>query len=152
MRRLAARPCYVTIEEMVEDFASAASRHLRDAESLQEHHAWDNAAYLAGYVAECSLKAVIERGGRPPRIHVSELSSHVLRLAADLGLAARRYRVDLDPDLDAIRGSWHTDLRYSRTGTVDEDRSRQMVAEARGVFWRTVVAMVLDGLYPQVPR
>jgi HEPN domain-containing protein len=137
---------------MLEDFASAAARHLRDAESLQQHDAWDNAAYLAGYVAECSVKAVIELSRKAPRIHLSALSPLLVRLAADLAGAARRYRVDLDPDLDAIRDSWQTDLRYSRTGSVDEAQSKKMVAQAKRVFERTIGAMVLDGLYSRVPR
>lgn len=40
-----------------ENFEAAARRHLDDAAILFDAHRFDNAVYLAGYVAECSLKA-----------------------------------------------------------------------------------------------
>jgi len=40
-------------------FAQAAGRHLADSETLAAGSRLDNAVYLAGYVVECSLKAVI---------------------------------------------------------------------------------------------
>lgn len=137
---------------MDHDYASAAARHLRDASFLHEGQAWDNAAYLTGYVAECSVKAVVERAGRVPQIHLQEFSPRILVMAADLGWAARRYRIDLDPDLDALVAVWDTRLRYSKTGTVTKERSEQTLKQARQVFQRTVGRMVLDGLYSQVPR
>jgi hypothetical protein len=51
------------------DYVSAASRHRRDANFLFENKHHDNAAYIAGYVAECALKAIIEIAGRPPKVH-----------------------------------------------------------------------------------
>ena len=137
---------------MIEDYASAASRHLRDARYLHEGERWDNAAYLAGYVAECAVKAVINQAGRAPQVHLRELTPPLLLLAADLGAAARRYRIDLDPDLHALRLAWSTDLRYARTDTCDEFGATQMLAQAGRVYQRTIQAMVLDGLYAQVLR
>ncbi len=54
---------------VIEDFASAASRHLRDAKLLLLEGRFDNAGYLVGYVAECGVKALIAMAGRPPKIH-----------------------------------------------------------------------------------
>jgi hypothetical protein len=48
------------------DFPSATARHLRDAEYLLASSP-ANARYLAGYVAERALKAVIERSD--PMLH-----------------------------------------------------------------------------------
>ena len=45
------------------DYASAAARHWEDAISLTQASRFDNSAYLAGYVVECSLKSLIEISG-----------------------------------------------------------------------------------------
>ena len=49
--------------QMQEHYASAASRHVEDARYLCDARRWDNAGYLAGYVVECGVKAVINRAG-----------------------------------------------------------------------------------------
>jgi hypothetical protein len=143
----------VNITCMDSDFASAAARHLRDAEHLSGTERWDNAAYLAGYVGECSLKAVIERAGCvPPRVHLDEIDEQHVLLVADLSYAARRYPVDLDADLAALRTAWRPGLRYSTTGTIQQPQAQRMLAEARRAYVQTIGNMVLDGLYEGVPQ
>jgi hypothetical protein len=137
---------------MQPDFASAAARHLRDAEGLIQVSRWDNAAYLAGYVGECSLKAVIARAGVPPLQHLNQLDDRHLLLAADLDYAARRYPVDLDADLTSLRASWTPDLRYSATGTIQQVQAQNMVSEAKQAYLRTIGSMILDGLYVGIPQ
>lgn len=48
-----------------DDHPEAAGKHLGDALVLSEAKRWDGAAYLAGYVVECSLKClvIIEHNG-----------------------------------------------------------------------------------------
>ena len=75
-----------------------------------------------------------------------------MTLAADLSLAGRRYPVDMDADIEVVRGKWTTAFRYSRTGTLGESEALALVASAERVFERTVVSMVLDGLFERVPR
>jgi HEPN domain-containing protein len=53
-----------TIEE---DYGSAARRHLHDARTLLIAERFDNAAYLAGYVVECSMKKLLEIHGHGAR-------------------------------------------------------------------------------------
>lgn len=137
---------------MKPDFASAASRHLCDAERLVQALRWDNAAYLAGYVGECSLKAVIERARTPQRVHLDEMDGRHLLLVADLYYAARRYPVDLDADLDSLRRTWKPDLRYCTTGTIQQAQAQHMVSEAKDVHSRIIGNMVLDGLYVCAPK
>jgi len=137
---------------MTQNFASAASRHLRDIDYLDRDSRWDNVAYLAGYVGECSLKAVIEQAGNPPRVHLNKLDVRHLLLVADLCYAVRRYPVDLDADLASLRAAWTPDLRYSATGTILQAHAQQMASEAKHVYSRTIGDMILDGMYVSVPK
>jgi HEPN domain-containing protein len=122
---------------------------LADSEILAARSRWDNAVYLAGYVVECSLKAVI---------------AHYLGLPA-----AQRYRHDLSAlqgpalqHLCALVPQAHLRLPASRTqGTVLDEghperrywasrRWTQQEVEAAlkrtsKIYHDTVVAMVLDG-------
>jgi HEPN domain-containing protein len=135
-----------------ENYASAASRHVRDARTLCEASRWDNAGYLAGYAVECGVKAAVELAGVRLRRHLDDIPPKFLVLAADLSLAARRYRLDMDPDVAAAQNMWTTTLRYTETGTLPARDARDLVDGAERVFRRTVVAMVLDGLLERVPQ
>ena len=137
---------------MVEDFSSAASRHLRAATQLVAGHVADDSAYLAGYVAECGIKAVILKAGLRFKRHVHELSSPQLLLAADLSFAARRFPLDLDPDLAEIQTTWTTDLRYVRTGAISQQQAEEILKRAQAVFARTIGKMVLDGSLDEIPE
>ena len=137
---------------MVEDFASAASRHLRAATQLMASQIADDSTYLAGYVAECAIKAVILKAGIRFKRHVHELSSPQLLLAADLSFAARRFPLDLDPDLAGIQSTWTTDLRYVRTGAISQQLAEEMLERTRAVFERTIGKMVLDGFLDEIPE
>lgn len=152
--RLAASASRVSILSMNDDYASAAARHLHDAKTLLSVERPDNAGYLAGYVAECGVKAVIEKAGVPlkKKWHLHQVSRDQLLVAADLSHAVRRYPVDLDDDFAALQRAWHTDLRYARTGSLKPGASRDLVDRAEGVWRKTIGAMVLDGVLESVPE
>ena len=139
------------ITGMVHDYASAAARHLRDAGVLREQERWDNTGYLSGYVAECGVKAVIDRAGVVFHKHLPQISADHLLLVADLSLAARRYPMDLDPDLSALRDDWRPDLRYTETGTLTKRDALRLYGLAEGVYHRTINAMILDGFIERPP-
>ena len=65
---------------MNSSFSSSASRHLRAA-ALCLSDCPDTAGYLLGYVAECSVKAVIEIAGIQIRRHLNQISAKHLLLA-----------------------------------------------------------------------
>ena len=48
----------------MEDYASAAARHWDNAIYLAQDNRWQEAAYVAGYVAECAFK--LSGGGHAP--------------------------------------------------------------------------------------
>jgi hypothetical protein len=130
---------------MAHDYTSAAHRHLRDVDVLRRQERWDNVGYLSGYVAECGVKAVIEMAGIAFRKHLPQISPDHLLLVADLSLAARRYPMDLDPGLSALRDEWRADLRYTETGTLTKPDALRLCGLAEGVYHRTINAMILDG-------
>jgi hypothetical protein len=136
---------------MNEDYVSASKRHLDDAHNLNKAGRWDNAGYLAGYVGECGAKAVIQLAGCPPHLHVDRLSPRVLALAADVSLATRRYRMDLDPNLETLRSQWRADLRYAKTGSISQSAANVLLKAAMIVFARTIEAMILDGVLERMP-
>ena len=66
-----------------DDHPDAAGKHLLDALTLKENGRFDGAAYLSGYVIECSLKTlIILQTKKSIRGHkLDELSKRVLELA-----------------------------------------------------------------------
>ena len=135
------------------DYLSAASRHLRDANFLFENKHHDNAAYIAGYVAECALKTIIEIAGRPPKVHnLAILSGDALNLAADLSFAVRRYQVDLSSYSLALQTNWNINLRYCASGFINENEAKIFIENANQFYHATIGAMVLDGLLERLPQ
>ncbi|MGK3969216.1 HEPN domain-containing protein [Sorangium sp. So ce118] len=129
-----------------EDYSSAARRHLQDALTLLEAKRTDNAAYLAGYVIECSLKKLLEVHGHGAREYghdLERLSGRALSLAAILSPGSTRYRVDDIEGLQDVVGFWTPVLRYLQTGTLVG--SEQMVDVASRVYKGFLVEAILDG-------
>ncbi len=54
---------------MADNFATTADRMTQDARTLHRAGAHRNACYLAGYVVECTLKALLEQTGGDPWGH-----------------------------------------------------------------------------------
>ncbi|RMH27271.1 MAG: HEPN domain-containing protein [Planctomycetota bacterium] len=52
-----------------EDHPEAAAKHLDDSLALLDQRRYDNAAYLAGYVIECTMKTLILLEQGDLRVH-----------------------------------------------------------------------------------
>lgn len=140
-------------DSFLEDYASAASRHLRDSRLLLQHECLDNASYLAGYVVECGIKALIALAGPPPRIHdLQNLSGASLDLAASLSFAARRYPLDLNSQLINVHKRWNVELRYNRSGFMNAQDTQTLISDAGDIYQATIGEMTLDGLLERLPR
>ena len=72
-------------------------------------------------------------------------------LVGDLSFAARRYPLDLNPSILAIREKWGTKLRYVPTGTLSEKKAGELIYLAQTVLLQTVGALVLDGFLERPP-
>ena len=129
-----------------ENYGSAARRHLHDAQALLGQGRTDNAAYLAGYVLECSLKKLLEMHGYGAREYghdLQRMSGQALSLAAILSPCAGRYRIDdIDGFADAV-AFWRPSQRYFPTGAVVN--GERMVALASHVYERILLEAILDG-------
>ena len=135
-----------------DDYPQAAMKHLEDAKSLLGANRVDGAAYLAGYVVECSLKSlVIVARGNPRQFshNLTGLSQHTLALAAQLGSTTARYapRISPSPSIcDGRPNGWHEGIRYFEAGAVTAVTAAAWLREAEAIYTSTIVPMRIDGL------
>lgn len=132
-----------------EDYPEAAKKHLRDAKELLKRSRYDGAAYLSGYVVECTLKTMIQvEIGSPKRTHkLSDLKGNVLSLAALSGAKTARYALPKGHwQLLSSRSGWNTLIRYSPAGSISQAKSKEWLKEADTIYNSVVVPMRLDGV------
>ena len=141
----------------MEDFASAAARHWDNVQFLERDNRWQEAAYLAGYIAECSLKALLERTA--PDILLRSLGHNLVALTGDalemavlLNPASRRYRVLTLASGTGGIGQWQPEHRYAVTGFLPDSAFQQMIADAQEIGRSVLIGLVLDGILEDVPR
>ena len=124
-------------------------RHLADASVLDREGRFDGASYLAGYVVECSLKAVLqhESGSPPPHWHdLKKLASRVSTVCAVAGARTARYLVPavLSLPSQAI-AAWDPEMRYRAPSMTTQDAA-SWLAGAQMAYHATVGQMFLDGV------
>ena len=130
------------------DYGSAAARHWEDAISLTQANRFDNGAYLAGYVVECSLKSMIEISGTSPKPFqhdLATLSGDALLLACLMAPGLRRYNLPGSPDFLAMSQDWTPEHRYCPSGQVPEATARLWLRVAEETYRAIVVNLILDG-------
>ena len=135
------------------DFASAALRHMRDAEHLiadEMHVSRDQAWHLAGFAHECARKACIRDGWVPKLLghDFSNASDEVVELAIALDPRAGRLPVRQWASRYPAITAWRPDHRYERTGTAEKDKERNiedLVKQGREAVDACIVALFLDG-------
>lgn len=142
-----------------DDHPEAASKHLDDAQALLNSNRTDGAAYLAGYVVECSLKALIlydsgiPPSGSPPPWkkrrdghNLNDLVAQASSLAAIAGARTARY---LGPTIQGLAGagiaSWAPNMRY-RAPFVTPADAQSWFADAQAVYQESVGEMFKDGV------
>jgi hypothetical protein len=131
-----------------DDHPEAAGKHLEDAQSLLKSSRLDGAAYLAGYVVECSLKTIAFAMAAGKSGHgLRGLSVEALRLVALPAGKVAKYRPTMTSghSLYDPRTGWRPELRYRAPGHGNLVAS-DWVAEAKTVYESVVVPMKLDGV------
>ena len=128
-----------------DDYPEAAGRHLRDAKVLLDGERHDGAAYLAGYVVECTMKTLIQvETGRPRRSHdLAALRDEIGVLAAQADTRTGRFHAGL-PSMASEILDWDPEMRY-RGEVVPPDTSRAWWEEADAVYAEIVGNLILDG-------
>jgi HEPN domain-containing protein len=126
---------------MAEHYPNAAYRHLTDSKHLLDASSWDGSAYLAGYVIECSLKALISHSTTPPGIDLHAMGHDLSSLTKRLDqMASSRQSLwkrhvsaqwlsALRGRLDSSRPSWSPSMRY-------ESRNPSWAVQADS-WWKT---------------
>lgn len=135
------------------DFASAALRHMRDAEHLfgsSDHTSRDQAWHLAGFAHECARKACLENGWVPKVLghDFSSASDGVLAFAIALDPRAGRFPVRAWASRAPAVAAWHPNHRYERTGTTDRTAGRDvdaLVRQGREAVDDCILALFLNG-------
>ena len=133
-----------------DDHPEAAGKHLVDCEMLLAGGRPDGAGYLAGYVIECCLKAlVIVGGGAIQQVHdLGDLTREALQLAVIANSRTAKYMPWHTPNhsIYNVATGWLPKLRYSPPGRVSVALAGDWVQEAGRVYSSTVVPMRLDGV------
>lgn len=140
-----------------DDHPEAAGRHLVDADTLLTNDRPDGAAYLSGYVVECTLKSLwllqtgvpVEDRGMPWHKNghrLDWLNANVASLAMLADARIARYfksgEAQLVTDLFA---DWKPEMRYA-PACCDAVRVRTWLEAARQLYSSTVAEMWKDGV------
>ena len=130
---------------MMDDYPKSALKHLEDARVLRDAQRYDGAAYHAGYVAECTLKTVIEVESPPaPWIHdLQSLRQSVDQLALLAGHRSGTLYIAATQSLVQIL-AWKPDMRYHGPYVTKSDAA-VWVTEAEAIYRQIIGSLALSG-------
>ena len=127
---------------------SAAGKHLNDTETLHNHARYDNAAYLAGYVAECAVKSILTGPGLPSHQELGHdlrlMTGNALLLAAAISSGRRRYVLPGSQDFANLLETWKPNERYEKQGSVSALKAGSRLLAAREAYEQLIVPQLLD--------
>ena len=117
----------------VEKLLRAAAQRLTSAEILYDSALFLDCTYLAGYSAECSLKAVLL--GRTPARQRQKFKGKKAHNYEHLRGLLKQKNVDTSPISSALRkiASWSTDLRYE-VGRGDSRTANEFLEATRIIY------------------
>jgi hypothetical protein len=136
------------------DLASAALRHVRDAEHFLgagPDASVDQAYHLAGFGPECARKACLSLRWLDKEIGhgASVLADQLVELLLAIDPVGHRY----DPRDYRTRhpelSQWTVDCRYERTGTRTPAQAQALCREARAAVDAIIAALWADGRVPE---
>lgn len=144
---MSADPKAATLTARQDDYRAAARRHMFDAAVLKGQQRYDGAAYLAGYVVECSLKTLIEMESGPVKpVHdLARLRDAISDLSRQADARTARFAgVVADVLQHAAILAWEPQMRY-RASAVGADQAKQWTTEAQAVYSAVIGGLFLDG-------
>ena len=127
------------------NFESAARRHWKVAQKLSQDGCYDAAGYMFGFAGECRLKsAMIKVGIRPLpnerrmedpfRAHFPELKALMLDTGAGSRISAT---VNALLSNGGFMTEWDTDMRYAKSGSVDQPTTQRWQSGVEQLFAAT---------------
>lgn len=141
---------------MPENYSSAAARHWNESDFLKcagpEH--WQEAAYLAGYAAECALKVLVDRGGvvgRKLGHDLAALSGPGLEMAVLFNPQLRRLHYDVSASVLSGPPAWSESYRYEKTGEKSPAEYSDIISNATTIAKVVLANLTLDGSLTDIP-
>lgn len=132
-----------------DDHPDAAAKHLADAAALLTAARPDGAAYLSGYVVECSLKSIyhLEKKTAAPWEHdLAKLRNQVMAIATVAGATTAKYFGAATSGLLASPiAAWDPGMRYRAPSMTAAD-ALSWHRTASQVFQETIAEMIKDGV------
>ena len=99
-----------------DDYPEAAGKHILDSDALVARRRFDGAAYLAGYVVECTLKTLIQlETGKADHSHdLPGLLDQLDALAAQVGARHGKVYLAIEASLRSsdVVDKWRPEQRY----------------------------------------
>lgn len=132
-----------------DDYPDAAEKNLIASKELLAGKSPDVAAYLAGYVAECSLKTLLQFEGKTVgRIHgLRQLAIQVSALSATTTPRSAPYLPPQVSDINRLSiSNWNSDMRYHPQFLTASD-SALWIREATDLYEKSIGKMRLDGVF-----
>jgi hypothetical protein len=130
-----------------DDHPDAAAKHLADSAALLSAARADGAAYLSGYVVECSLKSIYQlQTGSPLHGHAwPTLHAQAAAVASVAGAKTAKYLGPATQSvLAAAIASWKPGLRYE-AASISVATAHAWHLTATQVFGEVIAQMSLDG-------
>lgn len=130
-----------------DDHPDAAQKNLRDSAALLAASRADGAAYLSGYVVECSLKTIyqLETGSPLTGHNWNTLHQQASAVAMTAGAKTARYIGNATANiLSAPVAAWQPGMRYRSPAMTQSDAEAWHQAASQ-IFEETIAQMRLDG-------
>lgn len=134
--------------EAQKSMLSAALRHVRDAENLQNNGSPDQAWHLAGFGPECIRKASIPDWAHKCLGHEQgERVDLILDFILAMESGAWRYRLQDWGCTHPVLGKWQPEVRYERSGYCEKKKLdvNSLVSVARELVDRLHAELWADG-------
>lgn len=130
-----------------DDYASAAHRHMTDAQLLYNIGRLDNAVHLAGFAAECAVKSSLEAAmsgwaGKTGSHRIDQMAGRDARWLAAVSPESDLFHAVASVQRGVLSHK-HPDRRYWASGW-PEDETKDAVAAAAQIVGRCVLDPILD--------
>lgn len=139
-----------------ENFSSAAARHWNESSFLtgagSEH--LQEAAYLAGYAAECALKVLVQLGsvaGKKLGHDLAALSGPGLEMAVLFNPQLRRLHCDVSICVSSGLPAWNESYRYDETDAKSAHEYRDIILKSSTIAAAILTNLALDGTLTEIP-
>ncbi len=147
------KPSALTLSDKAVDLASAALRHVRDAEHLLDagpDTSVDQAYHLAAFGPQCARKAALSVRWLDKEIGhgAGTLADDLLDLVVAIDPIAHRYEPLAYSTRYHALSKWDVGYRYVRTGAHTRAQAEALCRDAREAVDATVAALWADGRLP----